>query len=238
MHTHDTWDLMLLDDGVVSFALDHRQHDNGDPDRVILLPPGVPHDGRTVETYGFRKRVLYLDTSVLPADLADAAVDTPIHRDGDLRRQLAGLHRALAQPGDELEAETRLAFVRDRILLGFGRRAPTAGSPTARVASSLRGLLDADPTNSVTLVQAGQVLGASPTHLVRAFRRAFGLPPHAYLIGRRIDSARKLLLDGLPIAEAASAAGFYDQAHLSRHFVRYLGISPGRYAASAAFTDN
>jgi AraC-like DNA-binding protein len=232
MHTHDTWDLMLLDDGVVDFALDRHQHDNGDPDRVILLPPGVPHDGRTVETHGFRKRVLYLDTSVLPADLADAAVDTPIHRDRDLRSQLSALHRVVARPGDEPEAEARLAFVHERLLLRLGRRAPTTGSPTPRVASSLRDLLDASPADSITLAQAGRMLGASPTHLVRAFRRTFGLPPHAYLIGRRIDCARKLLLDGLPIAEAATAAGFYDQAHLSRHFVRYLGIPPGKYATT------
>ncbi len=231
MHTHDTWDLMLLDDGFVDFALDRRRHDNGDPDRVILLPPGVPHDGRTVETHGFRKRVLYLDTSVLPADLADAAVDTPIHRDRGLRGQLSALHDAVARPGNELEAETRLAFVRDRLLTRLGHRARTVERPRALVASKLREFLDANVTDSVTLVEAARALDASPTHLVRSFRAAFGLPPHSYVIGRRVDHARGLLLDGLPVAEAATAAGFYDQAHLSRHFTRYLGVPPGKYAS-------
>lgn len=69
LHTHDTWDLMILDDGSVDFAVDRRRHEAADAGTVILLPPGVPHDGKTVKPSGFRKRVLYLDTCVLPERL-------------------------------------------------------------------------------------------------------------------------------------------------------------------------
>jgi hypothetical protein len=126
MHTHDTWDLMILDDGAVDFALDRHHHGNGEHDRVILLPPGVPHDGRTVNPKGFRKRVVYLDTTVLSLSLTGAAVGIPIHRDGLLRDRLAALHRSMAHEGDELEAESRLAFVRERLLRRLG------GSPDVR----------------------------------------------------------------------------------------------------------
>lgn len=71
-----------------------------------------------------------------------------------------------------------------------------------------------------------------PTHLIRSFRKAYGLPPHAYLTGRRVARARRLLLAGMRPAAAAVAAGFYDQAHLTRHFGRYVGISPARFARS------
>jgi len=76
------------------------------------------------------------------------------------------------------------------------------------------------------------VLHAHPTHLVRAFRRAYGLPPHAYLTGRRVDLVRALLLDGVRPAEAATAAGFYDQSHLTRHFRRFLATPPAAYSRS------
>jgi AraC-like DNA-binding protein len=72
------------------------------------------------------------------------------------------------------------------------------------------------------------------TQLVRAFSREFGLPPHRYATGRRIDRARKLLLDGMPAAEVAVAVGFYDQAHLTRHFRRMLGTTPAAFARRAA----
>jgi AraC-like DNA-binding protein len=94
----------------------------------------------------------------------------------------------------------------------------------------LRDLLDSRVVEGVSLDEAAAALHAHPAHLVRAFGRRFGLPPHRYLVGRRVDLARRLLLEGQNPAGAAAAAGFHDQAHLNRHFTRVLGLSPGRFA--------
>jgi AraC-like DNA-binding protein len=53
-----------------------------------------------------------------------------------------------------------------------------------------------------------------------------------YVIGRRIDAARRLLLQGAARAYAATAVGFYDQAHLTGHFKRYTATTPAGYARS------
>ena len=82
----------------------------------------------------------------------------------------------------------------------------------------------------MTLRQASAVIHAHPAHLVRTFSREFGISPHQYLTGRRVDLARRLLLDGMPPSLAAATVGFYDQSHLNRSFKRLLGTSPGRYA--------
>ena len=66
--------------------------------------------------------------------------------------------------------------------------------------------------------------------LARAFTTAFGIAPHAYLIGRRLDAARDRILGGQPLADVAAEVGFFDQAHLTRRFKRFLGITPGRFA--------
>ncbi|MFF0310303.1 helix-turn-helix transcriptional regulator [Streptosporangium sp. NPDC004379] len=60
-------------------------------------------------------------------------------------------------------------------------------------------------------------------------QQTYGLPPHAYLTGRRIERARRLLLNGQRPAEVATSVGFHDQAHLNRHFVRHVGTTPARY---------
>jgi AraC-like DNA-binding protein len=67
---------------------------------------------------------------------------------------------------------------------------------------------------------------------VRSFSRQFGLTPHAYLIGRRVEAARRLLLEGVAPADVATAVGFYDQAHLTRHFKRHTATTPASYARS------
>jgi AraC-like DNA-binding protein len=67
---------------------------------------------------------------------------------------------------------------------------------------------------------------------VRSFARAYGVSPHAYLVGRRVELARKLLLAGASPADTAVGAGFYDQAHLTRHFRRHTSVTPGAYARS------
>ncbi|WP_405830020.1 MULTISPECIES: helix-turn-helix domain-containing protein [unclassified Streptomyces] len=239
-HVHDTWTLMILDGGRVDFALDRERHGVGVRDAVILLPPGVVHDGRTVTEAGFRKRNLYLDASVLPESLTGAAVDAPLLFDAVLRERVHGLHRALgsrelpAGAVERLEAESRLAFVRERLHRWLAGRAPAAyGAPGAGLAVRLRELLDARVTEGLGLEEASAELGhVHPTHLIRSFRTAYGLPPHAYLTGRRVALARRLLLVGMRPAEAATAAGFYDQAHLTRHFGRHVGISPARFARS------
>ncbi|MGW7438892.1 helix-turn-helix domain-containing protein [Streptomyces sp. NPDC054849] len=237
-HVHDTWALMIVDGGRVDFALDRERHGAGVSDQVILLPPGVVHDGRTVTEAGFRKRVLYLDTSVLPERLTGAAVDAPMLADPALRERVHGLHLALGER-DPLEAQSRLAFVRERLHRWLtGREAPAGGPPGREAAVRLRELLDARVTEGITLEEAAAELGRAlgvrwhPTQLIRSFRMAYGLPPHAYLTGRRVATARRLLLAGMRPAEAATAAGFYDQAHLTRHFGRHVGTSPARFARS------
>ncbi|WP_078871968.1 AraC family transcriptional regulator [Streptomyces sp. NRRL S-337] len=234
-HTHDTWDLMILDDGTVDFALDRDRHDATGTGTVVLLPPGVPHDGRTVTAGGFRKRVLYLDTSVLPERLTGRAVDRPLLDDALLRRRIHQLHTALDATGDTFEAESRLAFVRERLhghLATWRPRAP--GREGSRLAAALRELLDARVSAGLSLQEAAATLHAHPTHLIRCFKQTYGLPPHTYLTGKRIEWARRLLLDGRRPAAVAAAVGFHDQAHLNRHFTRHVGTTPARFAAGAA----
>ncbi|MET9224838.1 AraC family transcriptional regulator [Lentzea sp. NPDC003310] len=223
-HTHDAWTLMVLDTGAVRYELDRHEH-GALVSGVTLLPPHVPHDGRSAYPTGFRKRVLYLDDSALPAELIGKAVDTPMLPDPLLRQRIHQLHLVLDEP---FEAASRLSLITERLRHHFAGTSPAVhADPT--LADRLRQLLDASLPSGITLTEAAAELRTSPTHLVRAFSRRFGFPPHKYLTARRVDLARGFLVEGRPAAEAAVLAGFHDQSHLTRHFRRVLGTSPGRF---------
>ncbi|MBO8194183.1 AraC family transcriptional regulator [Streptomyces oryzae] len=234
MHVHDAWTLLIVDDGAVRYDLD--RHERGTPnDTVSLLPPQVPHNGAPATSHGFRKRVLYLDMTQLDESFIGPAVDGPDLTDPVLRRRIGQLHTALASGGDELEAESRLALISERLRRHLRPRLAVGGTPPDRgVAHDLRDLLDERFREGTTLDEAARVLHAHPAHLVRAFSAAFGMAPHQYVTSRRVDLARRLLLAGQPPGEVATAAGFYDQSHLTRHFKRVLGIAPGQYARTGA----
>ncbi|MGH9335698.1 MAG: helix-turn-helix domain-containing protein, partial [Vicinamibacteria bacterium] len=86
--------------------------------------------------------------------------------------------------------------------------------------------LEAHFAESVSLALLSGVAGLSSFHLNRAFRLAYGLPPHAFQTQLRVARARKLLREGLPPAAAAAETGFTDQSHLHRHFKRVVGVTP------------
>ncbi|MFF9244398.1 AraC family transcriptional regulator [Streptomyces sp. NPDC014801] len=230
MHVHAAWTLLIVDDGAVRYDIERHEHGTL-RDTVSLLPPHVAHNGAPATAHGFRKRVLYLDSSRLGEDLIGAAVDSPDLRDPLLRRRVGQVHAALARPGEELEAESRLTLVGERLRAHLRPRlAVKDPRPDPVLARRLRELLDARVTDGVTLEEAARVLRAHPAHLVRAFSAAYGIAPHQYLTSRRVERARRLLLDGQPASAAATAAGFYDQAHLTRHFRKLVGVTPGKYA--------
>jgi AraC family transcriptional regulator len=89
-------------------------------------------------------------------------------------------------------------------------------------------LIESDLVNAPALGKLAQVIGAHPAHLARAFRAARGESIGAYVRRRRIEEAdRAMALTERPLAEIAAAAGFCDQAHFTRVYRRYFGVSPG-----------
>jgi AraC-like DNA-binding protein len=232
-HTHDAWTVFTVDEGSIAYDLE-RRHRGVEGSKVTLLPPHVVHDGRPAAGAGYRKRVLYVGTEVLGEDLIGPAVDEPDVLDPSLVRGFRSLHRALGDPGEILEAESIFTLVAARLGQHLGeRREADEHPPGGSIAENLRDLLDAGLFESITLAEAGQILGVSPAHLVRSFTHRFGISPHRYLVGRRIEAARASLLEGQPVARVAADVGFHDQAHLTRHFKRHVGTTPGDFASAS-----
>ena len=93
--------------------------------------------------------------------------------------------------------------------------------------------LDAYPQDDVSLAKLSQVAGLSQYHFVRQFKKAFEITPHSYQVQARLKKAKNLLKLGVKPVDVALDCGFHDQSHLSRHFVKMLGVTPGKFYQQA-----
>ena len=94
--------------------------------------------------------------------------------------------------------------------------------------------IDTNLTGDATLDEIAQRVGLSAKHFARAFRQSTGVPPHRWLLQRRIERARELLEAGdLPLAEIALLCGFADQSHFTVTFKKATGLTPGAYRREA-----
>jgi AraC family transcriptional regulator len=86
-----------------------------------------------------------------------------------------------------------------------------------------------------SLDEMAAVARLSASHFARQFRAATGLPPHQYVIARRVERAKELLQAGtdLSLAEVAAHAGFSDQSQFTHHFKRIVGVTPGQFRTPA-----
>jgi len=89
--------------------------------------------------------------------------------------------------------------------------------------------LDKHYAERVSLHELARFMRLSAYHLNRTFRRKIGMPPHEYQVQVRILKAKGFLRLGRSISETASLVGFVDQSHFTRHFKRFVGVTPGRF---------
>ncbi len=89
--------------------------------------------------------------------------------------------------------------------------------------------LEARRGGPVTLRELEAAVASNQHQIIRAFRRHLGITPHAYIMRLQVQRALSLLVDGERIVDAAAEAGFADQSHLTKHFKRVCGMTPGRY---------
>ena len=124
----------------------------------------------------------------------------------------------------------------EQVMLDAARLAQNLpGNPQiASVALRAREYLHAHFHENIGLDELAHVCGVDRFRLSRAFKAAFGIAPHGYLIQLRLVRARRLLALGTAPADVASDLGFADQSHLTRQFKRSYGLTPSRWRALIA----
>jgi AraC-like DNA-binding protein len=139
------------------------------------------------------------------------------------------IHRALEVPHSRLERDAWLLELVSLLLQHCAAdtpKLPSSDRENHRV-KQVREFLMERFTENISLEQLAALVNLSPYRLNRVFSQEVGVPPHAFLNQVRVWRAKAQLAKGMAIAQVAVETGFYDQAHLTRHFKRLLGYTPG-----------
>ena len=215
--------------------------DTSAPGTIWVFAPGEYHCGEVCDDRGWIYRGIYLDAGGLDA-LArvfanDAAqqmwLQPGLHRDAQLARLIVRAHRCIEANASHLERQAHWWAAMGLLFGRYGRPAIRC-RPIGRERSKMERLRDyllENHARNPSVEELAEVCGLSRYHLMRAFTREYGMPPHAYTNQLRLSAARRRIAAGDSLANAASAAGFYDQSHLTRLFKRAYGVTPGVYAA-------
>ena len=116
-----------------------------------------------------------------------------------------------------------------RELVLDSRKDPLHEGPALRGTARMRECLHEEGFD-IDLQTLAQRAGLSRFQALRAFKRRYGLPPHAYQLCMRVQQAKGMLRGGAAQADVAAHCGFVDQSHFIRHFKRIVGVTPSRYA--------
>jgi len=139
---------------------------------------------------------------------------------------------AFAAGGTPLELQSEMLELSEMMisdLIAGGRRHSRYAGPPIRGTARMRECLNEEGFD-LDLETLARKVGLSRFQALRAFKRRYGLPPHAYQICVRLDQARRMLSDGAVPVDVALRCGFVDQSHFNRHFKRAFGVTPAEYA--------
>jgi AraC-like DNA-binding protein len=241
-HTHERYAIGVIEQGALGYFY-RGENVVALPGHISLCIPDEAHTGQPAMAEGWSYRMFYFDVAMLQhaaSDIANCPHPIPFFKTGVIidvlvAQQLRRLHRQLETMDTPLlEQETTLLEVLAQLI---HRHADESWSlyqagQEPRAVAQLKNYIECYYAEDITLESLSQLIHLSRYHLVRVFREAVGIPPHAYLRQVRIRHAKDMLAAGQSIADVAIATGFTDQSHLTRWFKRLWGFTPGQYRNS------
>lgn len=237
-HIHDEFGIGLIHRGA-QVSLSGRGMVEAEAGNLITVNPGEVHDGAPVGDRGRAWKMLYFEPRIVTElfhDMTEGRTGfyelcNPVVRDRCAAEHFHSLFEAMitcAGSAQKMEAEERL-FLMLEMLLESREKTEDAHSVSQTIAIA-KARIDDEPAASLSLYDLAQLCGMSRFQVLRQFARATGLTPHAYMIQRRLQMSKKMILEGYDLSDAAACCGFADQSHMTRLFVRSFGMSPSYYA--------
>ena len=239
-HSHEALVVAVTEQGGSEFRSRGEVHE-ATASALLVFNPAEPHSGRMAKSRHWRYRGLYLTEAALDSVAEVLGIDrvpyftANMFFDADLIAAFLSLHQALQLGTDALLEHEKLVASFGELFRRHGSGASRIPGPSRddRAIARLRALMHERYCEPLTLDDMGRLVDLTPFQLIGLFKRAVGLTPHAYLTQIRLKASIREMRHGSSIAQAALAAGFYDQAAMTTHFKRAYGITPLQWVRAA-----
>ncbi|GAB4015209.1 AraC family transcriptional regulator [Spirosoma migulaei] len=234
-HSHSTYSVALIEEGIelLQFGTQLIYAQMG---QIILINPDEPHANKPGDERGWCYRNFYLTRDhfyvagnrlgiplLQPPHFAQRIINNPLLFD-----RLRRIHQQLEMQGPTVVNEQDLFTCLGELVLRYAQLKPIA-NPLAFSPGLLEVVetINQEPAQPMSIDQMARQAGLSRFHFIRRFSQLTGLPPMAYTIQKRIELAKTLLRQQMPIAQVALETGFFDQSHFTHSFKRLTGTTPG-----------
>ncbi|MEM7343667.1 MAG: AraC family transcriptional regulator [Chloroflexota bacterium] len=240
-HTHDAYVIGIVERGVQAFYYRGANH-VAPAGSIIVINPDEVHTGYAAHETGWSYRTLYPTVELMQRTANDTTNDSgliplfpvPIIHDPLMAKNLRQLHITLETSPSALKRESLFIETLTHFVQRHAQSRPDKTKLGAEhyAVRQIQDYLAQHYADNITVDQLARLVNLSPFYLTRIFRQATGLPPHTFLTQLRINQAKRLLATEQSIVDVAVQTGFVDQSHLTRHFKRFVGTTPGQYLSS------
>jgi len=236
-HSHETFSIGAVTGGRSEYLNRHAREWIG-AGAVVMMNPDDVHACNPVADERWSFRMMHIDVAWLTSlqhelgfseNHAFRAFSPTMTTDAGLFNGLNRLHAILVDGEADMLRKQSAAITFFSDVQNTLNPAVLPAHDASRQLTRAAEFIAENCTRSLKLEDICEAAGLSASHLIRAFRRRYGMTPHAYLINRRIQYSRAQLRRGRVIADVAPDAGFADQAHLQRVFKRLVAATPGQY---------
>jgi AraC-like DNA-binding protein len=233
-HRHDTYAIGITISGIQTFRYRGQQW-RCLPGQCHILHPDEIHDGSAGTEDGFGYRIVYIDPLLIQDALGGRPLPFVAQPVVDTARLPAGIGFEVWDIDAKIDDMARVELViavTNLLIGGKSDNQSKADSLALHSVKRVRDMIIACPAAQRSVGELERLADLDRWTLARQFRAAFGTSPSRFRTMRRLDNVRRLLRNGTSLAEAATAAGFSDQSHMSRQFKRAYGFTPARWMAA------
>jgi AraC-like DNA-binding protein len=225
-HTHEELTIFAIKEGSLNLIFNDTSFEFL-PDEIVIINNNIPHLA-SLNTQSKDGYVIYLKKEYLKTIDFDFKSSYEIVKQKNIHKSFIKMCDCLLDKKVSLLEKEEKFFSFCLSFFSFESKQINIEEESS-LALDIKKYLDENYLEELILDDLALKFDLTVVHLIRVFKKEFGLPIHAYILNKKVQKAKELLSFNMPIIQIAQNSGFFDQSHLNRSFKRIFQITPKEY---------